>query len=66
MYEACLGKFMSGTESSPPPLAVGTPGNVAAQEAAALAFKKNNCNLYTRLLLSTSDCPEGLPVLHLR
>ena len=30
-----------------------------SQGAAALAFKEKNGKLYTRLLLETSDCPEG-------
>ena len=59
MYEAGLGKVMSGTEAAPAALADGTPVNVAAQEAAAFAFKEHNGKLYTRLLLATSDCPEG-------
>ena len=59
MYEAGLGKVMSGTKTAPAALADGTPGDVAAQEAAALAFKEKNGKLYTQLLLATSDCPEG-------
>ena len=59
MSEACLGKVMSGTETAPAALADGSPGNVAAQEAAALALKEKNGKLYTLLLLATSDCPEG-------
>ena len=59
MYEAGLGKVMSGTKTAPAALADGTPGDVAAQEAAALAFKEKNGKLYTRLRLVTSDCPEG-------
>ena len=58
MYEAGL-KVMSGTETAPADLADGTPGNVAAQEAAALAFKEKNGKLYSRLLLATSGRPEG-------
>ena len=57
MYEAGLGKVMSGTETAPAALTDGTPGNIAAQETAALAFKEKNGKLYTRLLLATSDCP---------
>ena len=59
MYEAGLGKVMSGTKTAPAARADGTPGNIAAQEAAALAFKEKNGKLYTRLRLVTSDCPEG-------
>ena len=59
MYEAGLGKVMSGTETIPAALADSTPGNVAAQEAAALALTDKNGKPYTRLLLVTSDCPEG-------
>ena len=59
MYEAGLGKVMSVTETAPAALGDGTPGNVAAQEAAAFAFKEKNGKLYTRLLLRTSDCPKG-------
>ena len=63
MYEAGLGKVMPGTETAFAALADDTTGDVAAQEAAALAaalaFKEKNGKLYTRLLLATSDCPEG-------
>ena len=50
---------MSGTETASAALADGTPADVAAQEVAALAFKEKNGKLYARLLLATSDCPEG-------
>ena len=51
MYEAGLGKVMSGTKTAPAALADGTPGDVAAQEAAALAFKAVS---YTHLTLPTT------------
>ena len=40
MYEAGLGKVMSGTETAPAPLADGTAANVVYHEAVALAFKE--------------------------
>ena len=58
MYKAGLGNVMAGTETAPAALTDGTPGNIAAQETAALAFKEKNGKLYTRLLLATSDCPQ--------
>ena len=40
MYEAGLGKVMSGTETARAALDDGTPANVVDQEAAALHFKE--------------------------
>ena len=67
MYEAGLGKVMSGTETASAALADGTPADVAAQEAVALAFQEKNGKLYTRLLLATSDCSErySLSLIHI-
>ena len=60
MYEAGLGKVMSGTEKAPEAPADRTETAAAALEKDKFAVKEKNGKLYTQLYLATSDCPDGL------
>ena len=59
MYEVGLGKVMSGTEKASEAPADSTETAAAAFEKDKLAFKEKNGELYKRLYLATSDCPDG-------
>ncbi|CAB1115932.1 unnamed protein product [Ectocarpus sp. CCAP 1310/34] len=60
MSEAGLSRVMSGAEIAPAPLPAGaTDTQIAGHEKIALKFKEKNGNVYTRLLLATSDGPDG-------
>jgi len=60
MSEAGLSRVMSGAETAPEPLAAGaTETQIAEHEKTALKFKEKNGKVYTRLLLATSDGPDG-------
>ena len=59
MYEGGLGKVMSGTEKAPEAPTDSTETAAAAFEKDKLALKENNGELYIRLYLATSDCPDG-------
>ena len=58
MREAGLGNVTSGTEKAPEAPADSTETAAAAFEKDKLSFKEKNGNLYTRLYLATSDCPD--------
>ncbi|CAB1110564.1 unnamed protein product [Ectocarpus sp. CCAP 1310/34] len=60
LFEAGLHKILSGAETAPNPLEEGATSAAAfAHERAILNFQEKNGKLYTRLLLATSDGPDG-------
>ncbi|CAB1099484.1 unnamed protein product [Ectocarpus sp. CCAP 1310/34] len=59
MYEADLGRVMSGAEKAPTVAEDADAATTATYERKLQKFQEKNGKLYTRLLLATSDCPEG-------
>ena len=58
-YEPGLGKVLSGTKKALEAPSDCTETTAAAFENDKLALKNKNGKLYTRLFLTTSDCPDG-------
>ena len=60
MYESDLGNVMHGDETAPAALEEdATSAATTAYRKALHKFKEKNGKVFTRLLLATSDCPEG-------
>lgn len=60
MYETGLGKVMSGAKTAPAITGSGADATARAEYRTNLAkINGKNGKLYTRLLLATSDFPEG-------
>ena len=60
MYETGQGEIMTGAETAPADL-TGSPSETlkAAHKVLVKAFKVKKGKLHTRLVLATTDCPEG-------
>ena len=68
MYEADLGRVMSGAEKAPTDVGDDSnPAQISAHERSLRKFQEKNGKPYTRLLLTTSDCTEGnsLSLIHI-
>ena len=60
MYESDLGNVMHGDETAPAALEEdASSAATTAYRKALHKFKEKNGKVFTRLLLATSDCPEG-------
>jgi len=57
--EADLGRVMSGAEKAPTVAEDADAAATATYQKNLQKFSEKNGKLYTRLLLATSDCPEG-------
>ena len=62
-----MGNVMSSDETAPDPTGEGaSAAAMTAYDKALLQLKEKNSKVFTRLLLATSECPEGLssPAAH--